>query len=238
VPEYAAVSSQLYSDRASVVSMCLTASFPNSSGVVKGLGVWPGVSTAVHGTSNAKPLTKFLHASLCGSGMLASTLLISPGPNPVTVRLCLGRVKCCGPTGPLRSDSGALVEGRLSRGFRAVSVAIFKMSMAEKRALLRECRCERGDGGVEGQEMVGGGGEQWTKRARGAAWGGRGFIKQTRVGAVGVKACGGVVYWTAGQLEVDPGRKRDLMGTGGWPGRQIGRAKQQLMNVVELDMQL
>lgn len=31
------------------------------------------------------------HAALWGSGMLASTLLISCGPKPVTVRLCFGR---------------------------------------------------------------------------------------------------------------------------------------------------
>ena len=30
------------------------------------------------------------YASLCGSGMLASTLLISPGPRPVELRECLG----------------------------------------------------------------------------------------------------------------------------------------------------
>jgi hypothetical protein len=118
-------------------------------------------------------LTNFLHASLWGSGMLASTFLISPGPKPVTVRLCLGRVNC-GPTGPLRSESGALVEGLLSRGFLAVSVAILKMSMAEKRALLRECRCESGEGGVEGREMVGSE-KQRSRQTRGAAGVPRGY---------------------------------------------------------------
>ena len=46
--------------------------------------------------------------------MLDSTLLISEGPKPVAVRLCLGLVNS-GPTGPLSSEMGALVEGRLSR---------------------------------------------------------------------------------------------------------------------------
>ena len=46
--------------------------------------------------------------------MLDSTLLISPGPNPVAVRLCFGRVKS-GPIGPLRSEMGALVEALRSR---------------------------------------------------------------------------------------------------------------------------
>lgn len=39
------------------------------------------------------------HASLRCSGILASTLLISAGPKPVKVRLCLGRLKP-GPMGP------------------------------------------------------------------------------------------------------------------------------------------
>lgn len=42
--------------------------------------------------------------------MEASTALISAGPKPVTVLLCLGLVKP-GPTGPWISDRGALVEG-------------------------------------------------------------------------------------------------------------------------------
>lgn len=42
--------------------------------------------------------------------MLDSTLLISAAPKPVAVRACFGRVKS-GPTGPLSSDMGALVEG-------------------------------------------------------------------------------------------------------------------------------
>lgn len=45
--------------------------------------------------------------------MLASTLLISEGPKPVTVLLCLGLVMA-GPTGPAKCpSSGADVEGRL-----------------------------------------------------------------------------------------------------------------------------
>lgn len=100
--------------------------------------------------------TNFLQAALCGSGMLASTLLISPGPKPVTVLLCLGRVNC-GPTGPLKSDSGALVEGRRSRGCVAFAVvAILSMSIATKRELLRERRWARGEGGVVGRIASGG----------------------------------------------------------------------------------
>lgn len=44
--------------------------------------------------------------------MLFSTFLISPALKPVTVRLCFGLVKS-GPTGPLSSEIGALVEGLL-----------------------------------------------------------------------------------------------------------------------------
>lgn len=43
-----------------------------------------------------------------------STLLISLGPRPVAVRRCFGLDKPGGPTGPWRSEIGALVEGRLS----------------------------------------------------------------------------------------------------------------------------
>jgi hypothetical protein len=39
------------------------------------------------------------NAARCGSGIEASTALISEGPKPVTVLLCLGLVKP-GPTGP------------------------------------------------------------------------------------------------------------------------------------------
>lgn len=89
--------------------------------------------------------------------MLASTLLISLGPKPVTVRLCFGRVKP-GPTGPWSSASGALVEGLRSRGV-GLAVAILMMSIAAKRELLRECRWESGDGGVEGRMAAASGSE-------------------------------------------------------------------------------
>lgn len=58
--------------------------------------------------------------------MLATTPLISFAPKPVTVRLCFGLVKS-GPTGPCRSEIGALVEGLLA----LVSVAI--VERAEER---------------------------------------------------------------------------------------------------------
>jgi hypothetical protein len=48
-----------------------------------------------------------------------STLLISPAPKPVKVRLCLGLEKP-GPTGPWSSEIGALVEGRRSLGAAAM----------------------------------------------------------------------------------------------------------------------
>ena len=51
--------------------------------------------------------------------MLASTLLISDAPNPVTVRLCLGLMNS-GPTGPFKSEMGALVEGLRSRVLVAI----------------------------------------------------------------------------------------------------------------------
>lgn len=66
-----------------------------------------------HDLSSAHEST---YASLCGSGMLASTLLISDGPNPVTVRLCLGRDMPAGPMGPWKSVMGAEELGFRSRG--------------------------------------------------------------------------------------------------------------------------
>ena len=98
--------------------------------------------------------------------MLASTLLISPGPKPVTVLLCFGRVKLAGPTGPLKSAMGALVEGRRSRA-GAAAVAMLTTSIAEKGELLREGQFGRGEGGVEGEADV-----AWTPR-RDQAMGGR-----------------------------------------------------------------
>lgn len=54
-----------------------------------------------------------------------STLLISPGPRPVEVLLCLGREMPAGPTAPWISTIGAPVEGRRSRvGNRGCSVAM------------------------------------------------------------------------------------------------------------------
>jgi hypothetical protein len=56
--------------------------------------------------------------------MLASTLLISPAPKPVKVRLCFGRVKP-GPTGPciIRDEIGAPIEGFRSRGALCVAAS-------------------------------------------------------------------------------------------------------------------
>jgi hypothetical protein len=68
-------------------------------------------STPVRQRQKGKPQT---HASRSGSGILASTLLISDGPKPVKVRLCLGRLNP-GPTGPWRSAMGAPTEGLRSR---------------------------------------------------------------------------------------------------------------------------
>lgn len=90
-------------------------------------------------------LTCFLQASRWGSGILASTLLISPGPKPVTVRLCLGLVKFAGPIGPFRSASGALIEGRRSRAGADDAVAILTMptgreGRAVERSGAREAR--------------------------------------------------------------------------------------------------
>ena len=82
--------------------------------------------------------------------MLFSTALILPAPKLVTVLLCLGQVKFAGPTRPLRSARGALVEGRRSRG-EGAEVAILRMSIAEKGELLSEWRCRTGEGGVEGR---------------------------------------------------------------------------------------
>ena len=62
------------------------------------------------------------HASLWGSGMLASTFLISAAPKPVAVRLCLGREIPSGPTGPWMSEMGADVDGFLSRVWVAMVV--------------------------------------------------------------------------------------------------------------------
>lgn len=63
------------------------------------------------------------YASLCGSGMLDSTLLISWAPNPVAVRLCFGRVNP-GPTGPCRVEIGAPIEAFRSLGDAVPAVAM------------------------------------------------------------------------------------------------------------------
>jgi hypothetical protein len=61
--------------------------------------------------------------------MLASTVLISCAPNPVAVRLCLGREMPDGPTGPLRSTMGADVLGRRSWPADLVAVAVVELAM-------------------------------------------------------------------------------------------------------------
>lgn len=71
-------------------------------------------------------LTYFFHAALCGSGMLASTLLISAGPKPVTVRLCFGLLIPAGPMGPLRSEMGADELGLRSRAGASVLEAMLE----------------------------------------------------------------------------------------------------------------
>lgn len=69
---------------------------------------WHHISTG----GGRRGQTRTTYASLCSLGMLFSTFLISPALKPVTVRLCLGLEKP-GPTGPLSSEIGALVEGLL-----------------------------------------------------------------------------------------------------------------------------
>ena len=63
--------------------------------------------------------------------MLDSTFLISLAPKPVAVRACLGLVKS-GPTGPLRSEIGALVDILRSRVPLVVAIAGNKSPMARK----------------------------------------------------------------------------------------------------------
>ena len=74
--------------------------------------VGPKVSMGSLASESAAQKT---YASLCGTGILASTLLISAAPKPVAVRLCLGREMPSGPTGPWRSVMGADEDGLLSR---------------------------------------------------------------------------------------------------------------------------
>lgn len=95
--------------------------------------------------------------------MLASTLLMSLGPKPVTVLLCLGRVKV-GPTGPLRSESGALVEGlrSLGEGF-AAAIALFFL---DRWMWSRRQFGKREDSGVEEGKDGGGRGKATTGEAK------------------------------------------------------------------------
>ena len=60
--------------------------------------------------------------------MLDSTALMSPGPKPVAVRLCFGRVKP-GPTGPAKVEIGALVEGLRSRGDEVAAAAAMLLAI-------------------------------------------------------------------------------------------------------------
>lgn len=80
--------------------------------------------------------------------MLFSTFLISPALKPVTVRLCLGLVKS-GPTGPLSSLIGALVDCLRSRGGVvwgvAVAIVAHNWTVAEKRST-GEARAKSGEG--------------------------------------------------------------------------------------------
>ena len=73
------------------------------------------------------------HASLCGSGMLASTFLISAAPKPVAVRLCLGREIPSGPMGPWISVMGALADGFLSRVWVAMVDVQEEIELLRKR---------------------------------------------------------------------------------------------------------
>lgn len=66
---------------------------------------------------------------------IPSTLLISPGPRPVMVRLCLGRDMPAGPTDPWISTRGAPVEGRRCRnGMRNCSDAMVAESSCNRSA--------------------------------------------------------------------------------------------------------
>lgn len=80
-----------------------------------------------------------------GDACMPSTLLISPAPKPVNVRLCLGREMPAGPTPPVISTMGAPVEGRLSLvGSRCCSVAMI---------CVRSCTRERSKGAKTGERI-------------------------------------------------------------------------------------
>ncbi len=83
-----------------------------------------GHLVSANGSSSQEMDSSRTHASLCGSGMLASTLLISCGPKPVTVLLCFGLEIPGGPTGSWKSPMGAEVLGFLSLPVVVVLVAM------------------------------------------------------------------------------------------------------------------
>jgi hypothetical protein len=75
---------------------------------------------------------RYTHAALCPSGTLASTALISAGPNPVAVLLCFGLLMPGGPTAVVKSLIGAEVLGLRSRGAGAVvAEAMFVVRVRE-----------------------------------------------------------------------------------------------------------
>ena len=83
--------------------------------------------------------------------MLDSTLLISAAPKPVAVRACLGLEKS-GPTGPLRSEIGALVDILRSRGRSRVPLVV---------AMVCKKRVRRAEGVQRGQLIEGGKESKW-----------------------------------------------------------------------------
>ena len=133
--------------RASVVSTCLTTSFSKSSLSTKGLA-WNFCHAARCGSGIEavdpkryqlpllliEPQQQQQQQQPCQQNdsskrwgrlqkELPSTLLISPAPKPVKVRLCFG-LENPGPTGPCRSEMGVLVEARRSRlGDPGVAIA-------------------------------------------------------------------------------------------------------------------
>jgi hypothetical protein len=80
---------------------------------------------------------RYTHAALCPSGTLASTALISAGPNPVAVLLCFGLLMPGGPTAVVKSLIGAEVLGLRSRGAGGAVVV-------EAMVMIGEEMCEGG----------------------------------------------------------------------------------------------
>ena len=81
------------------------------------------------------------YASRWCSGILASTPLMSPLPNPVNVRLCFGRENS-GPTGPWSSEIGALVDGLRSLDVvLVVDIVIAPRILRWRRGELTAYRC-------------------------------------------------------------------------------------------------